>query len=102
MSATVTCAKLGHELPAIDPATSEGAQALKMCTLIGGPELAARVQREISLEAWRMWRGHMLMVINEFRLDATSDESNAVLRQYMEEFLFGPGRHIPNYVPPSS
>ena len=41
------------------------------------------------------------MVINEFRLDATSDASNAVLREQMEAFLFGPGGNVPGYKPPA-
>ena len=41
MAATmVKCAKLGEELPALDPDTSEGRQALKMAAM-----MAARVRR---------------------------------------------------------
>lgn len=97
---TVQCAKLGQELPALDPSTSEGRAALKMAQLLGGPEMRQRVQEQISRDAWRMWKDHMMMVINEFRLDATSDEANPILREHMEAFLFGQGREIPGYWPP--
>lgn len=96
----VQCAKLGRELPAIDETTPAGKQALKVALLLGGPELQQRVRDHISAEAWERWRDHMRMVINEFRLDPTSDASNAILREQMEAFLFGPGADVPNYVPP--
>ncbi len=97
---TVMCAKLGRELPAIDATTSSGRQALKMCRLMGGPELAARVQDQVSGQAWEMWTDHMRMIMNEYRLDPSSDEANVILRKYMEDFFFGQERAVPNYVPP--
>lgn len=98
---TVKCAKLGKELPAIDETSWEGQQAVKLCTIIGGPALKDRVLQSVSAEAWNQWKGHMIMVVNEFRLDVTSDRSNAILKQYMEDFFFGTGAAIPNYVPES-
>ncbi len=95
----VKCAKLGQELPGIDETTPSGRQALKMCLLIGGPALRQRVLDTISAQAWEMWTDHMRMIINEFRLDPTSDESNQVLGQFMEDFFFGPQREVPGYVP---
>lgn len=97
---TVHCAKLGRELPALDEAAPEGREALKLALLLGGPAFRQRVLDHVSVEAWKMWKDHMRMVINEFRLDPTSAASNAVLREQMEAFLFGPGSHVPGYVPP--
>jgi Fe-S cluster biosynthesis and repair protein YggX len=97
---TVKCAKLGQELPGIDETTPSGRQALKMCMLIGGPELRQRVLDSISAQAWEMWTDYMRMVINEFRLDPTSDEANRVLGQIMQEFFFGRQPEIPDFVPP--
>ncbi|MGD8452895.1 MAG: Fe(2+)-trafficking protein [Phycisphaerae bacterium] len=96
---TVSCAKLGKTLPGLDESTPAGSQALRMCLLFGGKELAERVKEHVSAEAWGMWADHMRMVINEFRLDPTSDESNAVLRQHMEAFFFGEQQNLPGYVP---
>jgi Fe-S cluster biosynthesis and repair protein YggX len=96
----VQCAKLGRELPGIDESTPEGGRALRMAQLIGGPALRQRVLEHISAEAWNLWKDHMLMVINEFRLDPTSDSSNAILKEHLEAFLFGVAAEIPNYVPP--
>jgi len=97
---TVMCAKLQKELPGIDDTTPEGQQALKMATLFGGPELRDKVAASVSLEAWALWKDHMLMVMNEFRLDPTSDEANAVLAEQMQQFFFGDAGEVPGYVPP--
>lgn len=96
----IKCALLGKELPGLDESTPEGDQALKMALLLGGPELRQRLYDHVSAEAWSRWKDRMLMVINEYRLDPTSDEANPVLREHMEAFLFGKGRDIPGYVPP--
>ncbi len=98
---TVKCAKLGRELPGIDPDTPVGDQALKMVMLIGGRALRDRIAENISAEAMSKWNDHMLMVINEYRLDPTSDDSNPILAQHMEAFFFGEQPDIPNYVPPT-
>jgi Fe-S cluster biosynthesis and repair protein YggX len=96
----VNCAKLGKELPGLDESTPAGRQAVKMATLLGGPEMAQRVLTSISAQAWDMWRDHMRMVMNEYRLDPTSDESNEVLREHMVDFLFGQAKAVRNYTPP--
>lgn len=97
---TVQCARLGRTLPALDETTPEGSQALKMALLLGGPKLRDRIRDSVSAEAWGQWKDYMLMVINEYRLDPTSDESNAILRERMEAFLFGQERPVDNYQPP--
>jgi Fe-S cluster biosynthesis and repair protein YggX len=97
----IRCAKLGRDLPAIDPDTPKGNQALKVALLIGGREMQTRVLDTVSAEAWEMWTDHMRMVMNEFRLDPMSDEANRILRHYMQEFFFGGEAAIPNYVPPA-
>ena len=99
MAATVKCAKLSEELPAIDPATSAGAQASRMALMIGGKEMQQRVLANVSQKAWGMWKDHMVMIFNEYRLDPTSDEANKILRQHMESFFFGQAAEIPNWKP---
>lgn len=98
---TVKCVKLGRELPGLDEETPAGSQALRMCLLFGGPELRDRVHAQVSARAWEMWTDHMRLVINEYRLDPTSDESNEILRKHMEAFFFGRPQEVPGYVPPS-
>jgi Fe-S cluster biosynthesis and repair protein YggX len=95
----VKCAKLGRELPGIDEATPEGRKALKMALLLGGPEAKRRIHDAVSMEAWKQWKDHMIMVMNEFRLDATSDASNAILNEHMQAFFFGTAHQIPGYKP---
>ena len=97
---TVRCAKLGRELPGIDESTPVGSQALRMCLLFGGAELRRRVHEHVSAQAWDMWADHMRMVINEYRLDPSSNQANEILRRHMEDFFFGQEQAIPNYVPP--
>ena len=97
---TVKCAKLQQELPGLDPDTPDGDRALRMALLVGGPELRQRVLDSVSARAWEMWTDHMLMVVNEYQLDPTSDESNKVLKPHMEAFLFGQAQQVPGYVPP--
>lgn len=96
---TVHCAKLGKDLPGLDETTPDGRSALKMAQLLGGPELRTRIHDHISAEAWKMWKDHMLMVVNEFQLDATSEAANPILREQLEAFLFGPGQNVPGYMP---
>jgi Fe-S cluster biosynthesis and repair protein YggX len=98
---TVKCAKLGRDLPALDEETPPGRQALKMALLLGGPEMQRRVREHVSAEAWKLWTEFMLMVINDYRLDPTSPDSNAVLAKQMEAFLFGESEQIPGYTPPA-
>ncbi len=100
MAKLVHCAKLGRELPGLDPDSPDGSRSLKMVTLIAGPQMMARVRDQISAQAFEGWKGHMLMVMNEFRLDPQSDEANRVLAQQMEAYFFGDRADIPNYVPP--
>lgn len=97
---TVLCAKLGRELPGLDESAAEGARALKMAQLLGGADLRQRVYDHVSADAWNLWKDHMLMVVNEYRLDPTSDAANAVLKEHLEAFLFGSEKRIANYVPP--
>ncbi len=99
---TVLCAKLGRELPGLDESTPEGDRALRIAQLLGGPELRQRVRDGISADAWNLWKDHMLMVVNEYQLDATSDQANAVLAEHMEAFLFGEAPHMSGYVPPET
>ncbi|MBU0638568.1 MAG: Fe(2+)-trafficking protein [Planctomycetes bacterium] len=96
----IKCARLGRELPALDEDTPAGRQALQMVLLIGGPDLQQRVREQVSAEAWKMWLDHQVMVVNEFRLDPTSDAANDVLRAHMEAFFFGEQATLPDYTPP--
>ncbi len=99
---TVRCAKLKKELPGLDPDSPAHARELRMVKLIAGDAMVTRVREHVSAEAMELWKGHMLMCMNEFRLDPTSDECNRLLAQQMDSFFFGEKAEIPNYVPPKA
>ena len=101
MSKTVMCSRHKKELPALDETTPAGNQAGRMCIMIGGKALKERVLTSVSAQAWSEWTDHMRMILNEYRLDPTADETNDALRPYMESFFFGEEKSIDNWVPPS-
>jgi Fe-S cluster biosynthesis and repair protein YggX len=52
------------------------------------------------MEAWKMWIEHSKMVVNEYRLDLTSPDAHAKLKEQCEQFLFGEGAALPpDFVP---
>ncbi len=97
----VKCVKLSRELPAIDETTDEGEAALVFLRSLGSEDLVKRVMDNASMEAWKMWMNFLTMVINEYRLDPSSDEANEIIRQQLEQFFFGEGAALPpGYTPP--
>ncbi len=97
----VMCAKLSRELPAIDETSNEGEAAAVFLRSLGSEVLVQRVLDHVSMEAWKMWMNHLTMVINEYRLDPSSDEANEIIRQQLQEFFFGEGAALPpGYTPP--
>ncbi|HTU01502.1 MAG TPA: oxidative damage protection protein [Candidatus Sulfotelmatobacter sp.] len=97
----VECAKLGRTLPGIDVATNEGEAAVVFLRSLGDEALVRRVLESVSMDAWRMWLGHLTMVINEFRLDPASEEANEIIKEQVEQFFFGANAAAPpGYVPP--
>ena len=88
MARTVQCSKLSRELPALPYKPFEDA-------------LGQRIYDTISYEAWKMWLEHSKMIVNEYRLDLTTEKAHEVLKQHCEQFLFGEGSQLPpDYVPP--
>jgi Fe-S cluster biosynthesis and repair protein YggX len=78
----VKCVKLGKELPGLDE------------TPFDHP-LGQRVYENVSKQAWEMWREHLKMVINEFRLNPATMEAQELILQQMEAFFFGEGAAPP-------
>ena len=76
MPRLVQCEKLGRELPGLDKPPFPG-------------ELGQRIYDHISAEAWQMWQEQSRLVINHYGLNLADPDSRQVLRQQMEEFLFG-------------
>ena len=83
----VKCVKLGRELPGLErpPFSSE---------------LGKRIYENVSKQAWDMFREHLKMIINEYRLVLGTEESNRIVQEQMEQYFFGSGSNLPpGYVP---
>lgn len=84
----VHCVKLGEELEGLEKPPMKG-------------ELGKKVFENVSAKAWRMWLEHSKMLINEFRLDLTSERGQRIWMEEMDRFLFGEGSSLPpDYVAP--
>jgi Fe-S cluster biosynthesis and repair protein YggX len=82
--------KLGRELPGLErpPFSSE---------------LGQRIYENVSQQAWNMFREHLKMIINEYRLVLGTEESNKIIEQQMEQYFFGSGsKRPPGYVSPEN
>jgi len=86
----VKCVKLQRELPGLErPPFND--------------ELGKRIYENVSKEAWVMFREHLKMVINEYRLALGTEEANKIIEKQMEDYFFGPGAALPpGYVPPKT
>ena len=87
----VNCVKLGRELPAIRYQPFRD-------------ELGKRIYEQVSQEAWSQWIEHSKMIVNEYRLDLTSEKAHQLLKEQCELYFFGgeDGEKIappPDYVP---
>lgn len=86
----VQCVKLKRELPGLDHPPFSG-------------ELGERIYQNVSQEAWFMYREHLKMVINEYRLTLGTQEANEMIERHTEDYFFGPGASLPpGYIPPKT
>jgi Fe-S cluster biosynthesis and repair protein YggX len=85
----VFCVKFQKEMQGLDEVPFEG------------HPLGQRIYDNVSKEAWKMWVEHMKMIMNEYRLNLGTQESQEFLIQQMEQYFFGEGSALPpDYVPP--
>ena len=90
MARMVQCVKLGREAEGLDRPPFKG-------------ELGQKVFDSVSKDAWRMWLEHSKMLINEFRLDLTSEHGQKLWMTELEKFFFGEGSQLPpDYKPAES
>ena len=82
MPRIVQCVKLGRELPGLEKPPMPG-------------ELGQRIYDNISQQAWDMWQEQSTLIINHYGLNLADPEARQVLRQQMEEFLFGDQAQMP-------
>ncbi|HSC88577.1 MAG TPA: oxidative damage protection protein [Polyangiaceae bacterium] len=88
MSRTVQCVKLGHEAPGLEKPPIKG-------------EVGQKIFDNVSAEAWKKWLEHSKMLINEYRLDLTSESGQRIWYTEMDKYFFGEGSSAPaDYVAP--
>ena len=84
----VFCVKFQKEMRGLDEAPFDG------------HPLGQRIFDNVSKDAWKMWVEHMKMIMNEYRLNLGTKESQEFLLKQMEEFFFGAGAALPpGFVP---
>ena len=89
MAHTVQCIKLGKEAEGLERPPFKG-------------PLGQRLFENVSKQAWSGWLEHSKMLINEYRLDLTSEHGQRIWMTEVERYFFGEGSSAPEgYVPPS-
>ena len=87
MARSVQCIRLGHEAEGLDKPPFKG-------------PLGQRLFENVSKQAWAAWLEHSKMLINEFRLDLTSEQGQRVWMTECERYFFGEGSAAPpDFVP---
>ena len=88
MAHEVFCVKLKKQLPGLDEPPFD-------------TELGQKIYDNVSQEAWGLWKEHLKMIINEYRLSPATPEAQEIIEKQMEQFFFGDGAALPpGYVPP--
>ncbi len=82
MAHKVQCVKLGEEAEGMDRAPFKG-------------DLGQRLFENVSQQAWRGWLEHSKMLINEYRLDLTSEQGQRLWMTECEKYFFGDGSAAP-------
>jgi Fe-S cluster biosynthesis and repair protein YggX len=87
MARTVQCVKLQREAEGLERPPFRG-------------PLGERLFENVSALAWRMWLEHSKMLINEYRLDLTSETGQRLWMTECEKYFFGEGSNVPDeFVP---
>ncbi|HLV66466.1 MAG TPA: oxidative damage protection protein [Polyangiaceae bacterium] len=89
MARIVHCVHLGRDAEGLDRPPFKG-------------PLGQRVFDNVSKEGWRTWLEHSKMLINEFRLDLTSEDGQRIWMTECEKFFFGDGSATPPEYRPES
>lgn len=87
MPRTVHCIKLGIDADGLEKPPFKG-------------PLGEKLFANVSARAWRTWLDHSKMLINEFRLDLTSEAGQRIWMTECEKYFFGDGSELPpDFVP---
>ncbi len=82
MARIVHCVKLDKDLEGLEKPPFRG-------------ELGQRLFENVSAQAWRGWLEHSKMLINEYRLDLTSETGQRLWMTECEKYFFGDGSAAP-------
>jgi len=87
----IFCVKFQKQLEGLDEVPFEG------------HPLGQKIYENVSKEAWKLWVEHMKMLMNEYRLNLATKESQEFLIQQMDQYFFGEGSTLPpDFVPQKS
>ena len=87
----VFCVKFQKEMPGLDEVPFDT------------HPMGQRAYDNVSKEAWKLWLEHMKMLMNEYRLNLGTRESQEFLLQEMEKYFFGEGAAFPpGYMAPKT
>jgi Fe-S cluster biosynthesis and repair protein YggX len=87
MAKMVDCIKLGRQAEGMDRPPFKG-------------PLGDKLFEQVSKEAWKQWLEHSKMLINEYRLDLTSESGQHLWMTECEKYFFGEGSSAPaEFVP---
>ena len=87
MARTVHCVKLDKDLDGMEKVPFRG-------------DLGQRIFDSVSAQAWKGWLEHSKMLINEYRLDLTSESGQRLWMTECEKYFFGEGSSAPSeFVP---
>lgn len=78
----VHCVKLGKDLPGLAKPPVPG-------------ELGQKIFDNVSKEAFKMFMDYFRIIVNEYRIDLTSPESDKIFEDHMRDFFFGEGGKMP-------
>lgn len=83
----VHCIKLKKDLPGLKRPPVPG-------------ELGQKIYENVSQEAFKMFLEHFKMIVNEYRLDLSSPNTDSIFLEQMEEYFFGKGGTTPEQYKP--
>ena len=84
----VKCVKFQKEMPGLEEPPFDN-------------DLGQRIFDNVSHEAWELWKEHLKMIINEYRLNLADRQAQEMVAKQMEDYFFGEGAALPpGYVPP--
>lgn len=83
MARMVQCIKLGKELEGFEKPPLKG-------------DVGQKVHEHVSKQAWQMWLEHSKILINEYRLDLTSEHGQKIWFTELENYFWGEGSTLPD------